>query len=96
MELARSLSSNKPQILITGHSLGAAVATLCAVCMRKEYLDIDVQLVTFGSPRVLHMDSLHGIAPHLPTKPQKNATRTLILWDSILVISSHYPNTGQY
>ena len=67
VELARSLSSNKPQIVITGHSLGAALATLCAVCMRKEYPDIDVQLVTFGSPRVFHIDSLNDIAPYLPS-----------------------------
>lgn len=37
-------------IIITGHSLGGAIATLCAIELRA--LDWQVQLVTVGTPRV--------------------------------------------
>jgi len=36
---------------VTGHSLGAALATICAVDI-KEYLKRDVKCITFASPRV--------------------------------------------
>ncbi|KAK1827862.1 putative lipase protein, partial [Podospora conica] len=40
------------KIIVTGHSLGAAVATLAAGHLRKDGKHADVDLYTFGSPRV--------------------------------------------
>ena len=39
-------------VLITGHSLGAAVATLMASLLLGEGMKLRLTLVTFGSPRV--------------------------------------------
>lgn len=38
-------------VVITGHSLGGALATLCAVDLDFNF-QLDIQCVTFGSPRV--------------------------------------------
>lgn len=40
------------EIIISGHSLGAAMANLCAAYIRHEFPEVEVTLVTFGSPRV--------------------------------------------
>jgi hypothetical protein len=40
------------QILVTGHSLGAALATLAAVDLKRQHQTANIQLFTFGSPRV--------------------------------------------
>jgi hypothetical protein len=47
-KLADALERREPTLLITGHSLGAALATLAAA----EHRDRSPRLVTFGSPRV--------------------------------------------
>ena len=39
-------------IIFSGHSLGGALATLAAVQFSKQYPDIIISCVTFGSPRV--------------------------------------------
>lgn len=39
-------------VVFSGHSLGGALATLAAVQFAKQYPDITVTCVTFGSPRV--------------------------------------------
>ena len=39
-------------VIFSGHSLGGALATLAAVQFAKQYPDIVVSCVTFGSPRV--------------------------------------------
>ena len=44
---------NTERILLTGHSLGAAISTLLAYELKTEYnLFNQIQLITFGSPRV--------------------------------------------
>ncbi len=40
------------RVICTGHSLGGALATLCAPWCAIEYPKADVRCVTFGSPRV--------------------------------------------
>ena len=44
-------SSNK-NIIFSGHSLGGALSTLASVQFGKEYPNIPISCVTFGSPRV--------------------------------------------
>lgn len=40
------------RIRVTGHSLGAALATLCAVDLQYNFPDRDYEVILFGSPRV--------------------------------------------
>ncbi len=40
------------KIVVCGHSLGAAVATLCAYNLSHVYTDVKVECCTIGSPRV--------------------------------------------
>lgn len=40
------------KVFITGHSLGGALATLCAFELCSRYRDLDVRMYSFGSPRV--------------------------------------------
>ncbi|NJN92739.1 MAG: lipase family protein [Anaerolineales bacterium] len=44
--------SDYKQIICTGHSLGAALATLCAVDIKYNLPDKQVSAFTFGSPKV--------------------------------------------
>jgi len=54
----------KKNLYITGHSLGAAMATVCTSRM-EEYTEV-VQLTTFGSPRVGTRKFVKNIAtPHM-------------------------------
>jgi triacylglycerol lipase len=39
-------------VTVTGHSLGGALATLCAVDVQYNFSSIPIELYTFGSPRV--------------------------------------------
>ncbi|MCL1806851.1 MAG: lipase family protein [Oscillospiraceae bacterium] len=51
----RILSKITPEIRavkITGHSLGAALAVLCAVDIEYNYPDRDIEAIVFGCPRV--------------------------------------------
>ena len=52
-EVAR-LISRRPasKIHVSGHSLGGAMANLCAVDFAAKYPDVKVELWTFGAPRV--------------------------------------------
>lgn len=52
VELAKTFLSdhNNATLTCTGHSSGAAVATLCAYDMSRKFPDANVRCVTFGSP----------------------------------------------
>ncbi|KAL8524950.1 hypothetical protein ACS0TY_014538 [Phlomoides rotata] len=70
------------RILVTGHSMGGAMAAFCALDLRLSLGEHNVQLMTFGQPRIgnavfaLYFDKLlpdtirvtngHDIVPHLP------------------------------
>ncbi|PSB24656.1 lipase family protein [Stenomitos frigidus] len=45
-------SHSVSSVTVTGHSLGGALATLCAVDVQYNFSPVDVELYTFGSPRV--------------------------------------------
>jgi predicted lipase len=40
------------EIMVTGHSLGGALATICSGDLKNNYPDKDISCVTFASPRV--------------------------------------------
>jgi len=46
------LADQAPRILLTGHSLGAALATLTVSCLNQASLAEKIHAYTFGSPRV--------------------------------------------
>ena len=54
-----------PKIVITGHSLGAAQASLAALYFSLFYPLIDVYCYTFGSPRVGHSRFVHLFKKHV-------------------------------
>lgn len=45
-------NSNKKELIVTGHSLGAAQATLASLQFKMSYPETKVSCYTFGSPRV--------------------------------------------
>ena len=45
-------SMNLRQLVVTGHSLGGAVATIAAALLAHEFSSFRVTCITFGSPRV--------------------------------------------
>lgn len=45
-------SQVKSEITVIGHSLGGALATLCAVDLQYNFPSLSVSAMTFGSPRV--------------------------------------------
>jgi putative lipase involved disintegration of autophagic bodies len=51
--LADRAMSRDRKLIITGHSLGGAIATLLAVEMKTDYPQLDIACMTFGAPRVL-------------------------------------------
>lgn len=69
-------------VMVTGHSMGAAMASFCALDLMVNHNAEDVQVVTFGQPRVgnaafaayfskyvprtIRVTNSHDIVPHLP------------------------------
>lgn len=70
------------QITVVGHSMGGAMAAFCALDLKVNYGAQDVQLMTFGQPRIgnavfssyfkthlpdaIRVTNGHDIVPHLP------------------------------
>ena len=46
------VNSSVRRILVSGHSLGAALAVLCAVDLQYNFPDRDIECIVFGCPRV--------------------------------------------
>lgn len=61
-----------PPILITGHSLGGALATVCAFVLCQLLPRAPIQLITFESPRVFTVGTLEKIQGYLPTSQVEN------------------------
>jgi triacylglycerol lipase len=58
---------NIKRVVLIGHSLGAALATLCAVDIQYNFPGMNIQCITFGSPRVGNKsfaDSYNKRVPH--------------------------------
>lgn len=69
-------------VILTGHSMGGAMATFCALDLSANYGLKDVEVITFGQPRVgnyafamyynayvpltIRVTHAHDIVPHLP------------------------------
>merc|ERR1712032_344953 len=75
-----SVPQDVHELLVTGHSLGGAMATLCAVDLAVRYPDMKVSLYTYGSPRVFmgntkeasNMNSAFHVHEILSTAPNSN------------------------
>lgn len=53
MYLASEIEKNlDKKIIISGHSLGGALATIASLFFKKKHPEIDITCITFGSPRV--------------------------------------------
>lgn len=50
--LSLIIDSDIEKIVVTGHSMGGALATLCAFDMKNKFENKSVECFTFGSPRV--------------------------------------------
>lgn len=51
-EILKSITCDTHYVKISGHSLGAALAVLCAVDIQYNYPDRDIETILFGCPRV--------------------------------------------
>lgn len=52
--LVKDKTQDKQKILITGHSLGGAIATLCAYDLRLSFVGKEITCVAIASPRVFN------------------------------------------
>ena len=67
-ELHPYVEMTKPaKLTMTGHSLGGALATLCAIDFRLTYNDrFNIELFTYGSPRVGNHSFVELVNRHIP------------------------------
>jgi predicted lipase len=60
----------KKPIVLTGHSLGASIATFAAVSIAHKNPDADVRLITFGCPKIGNLAFAQLFQKTI--KPEKN------------------------
>ena len=107
MPEVKKLSQQYPSysVWVTGHSLGGALATLCALDLQTE-LQINATVYTYGSPRVgnvafaQYYDSLvpntfrivngQDIIPHLPLKTMNFYHVATEVWENPSECKSHH------
>ena len=56
IQVYREESNNDNTLIFTGHSLGGALATIATVYYGLQYPDMNINCITFGSPRVGNKD----------------------------------------
>jgi len=57
-------ANNVNKVFITGHSLGAAIATLQAVFLKEQLGDaVDIKVRVYGLPRVGNLDFAYVFSP---------------------------------
>ena len=92
------LHSKDTKILVTGHSLGGALATLAALELEQELnFKGRVQMVTFCSPRVLSPDA-HKIASEIIPEDKNRALRVWRIGDTVAKVgmgSMGYKHFGE-
>ncbi|WOL17826.1 hypothetical protein Cni_G26619 [Canna indica] len=54
------------QVLVTGHSMGGALASFCALDLAVNHGMKDIQLITFGQPRIGNAAFVHYFIKHVP------------------------------
>jgi predicted lipase len=61
------VKDRKPKnIIVTGHSLGGALATLCSVDLQYNFPSIEIACVTFGSPKVGNKSFIESFNKRVP------------------------------
>lgn len=65
-ELIESRVVIHKKIIVTGHSLGGALATLCALDLQYSFPDMEIFCVTLGSPRVGNIDFANSYNNRVP------------------------------
>ena len=81
------------ELLVTGHSLGGAMANLCAVDLALKYPDVSMNLWTFGAPRVFQGNARdHDLDANSAFHGDVLLTRDAILCTLPQIISFHYSN----
>ena len=74
--LQRGPRGQRTKMLITGHSLGGALATVAAIVFAQLYPQLPIQLITFEAPRSVTKKTLSKLLGFLPTKiMEENAIR---------------------
>lgn len=58
---------NEKRVVVTGHSLGGALATLCAVDIQYNYPEIELACCPFASPRVGNRDFAASFNKRVPS-----------------------------
>ncbi len=69
------------KVFISGHSLGGAIAILCAVDLQYNFEELDIQVITFGSPRVGNKYFVESYNRRVP-----NTTRVCFKYDLVTML----------
>lgn len=97
--LLQSGGPDRTKMLITGHSLGGALATVAAIVLAQFYPQLPIQLITFEAPRSITTNTLSRLLGYLPTKTmEENAIRISCKEDPVPNVPTqnmHYAHVGK-